>query len=177
MIELDDFPFASSGAAMLLAGALEAMSREKGISLREIGRGLGYKQPVVLSHMSSGRVPVPIGKAPAIARAVGLPERDFTLAVLEQRHSEVNWETLMALDDDLIEELTSIAGGALGSLPADVKNILREVVADPRAPKRWLSIAELGPAELLRKLRPHIRSEGINGEDRLAIRSALRSAK
>lgn len=169
--------FAGTQAARMLASALRRKSEEEGVSLRQVGRMLNYKQAVVLSHMAHGRVPIPVDRAEEIAQAVGLPERDFLLAVLKQRHSEVNWGLVTSLEDDFVDELTSVAGMPLRSLPGDQKNVIREAIADPRAPKRWLSIAELGAVELIRELRPFVATEGLSGEDRSALRTALKQTK
>lgn len=158
---------------MLLAGALAEMATSKRISLREIGRRLGYKQPVVLSHMSSGRTPIPLDRAGEIARAVELPERKFVLSVLEQRHQGIDWRSISANEDEFIDELVNIAGTWLGDLPSEQRSVLREVVADSQAGKRWLTIAELGAIQLIRDLRPHLRTEGLTTGDRRAIREAL----
>ena len=158
----------------MLADALRRKSEIERISLRQIGRNLGYKQAVVLSHMAHGRVPIPLDRATDIAKAVGVDERDFLIAVLEQRHAEVDWGLVTSVEDDFVEELTKIAGRPLRLLPADQRNVLREAIADPRADKRWLSIAELGAVQIIRELRPHINTEGLNGEDRHALRRALK---
>ena len=173
----DDFPYAQTEAAMLLAGALAEMSRSKRVSLREIGRRLGYKQPVVLSHMSSGRTPIPLDRAEEIARAVELPERKFVLSVLEQRHQGIDWRSIAANEDEFIDELVNIAGTWLGDLPTEQRGVLREVVADSQAGKRWLTVAELGAIQLLRDLRPHLRSEGLTPDDRRTIRDVLTSPR
>jgi transcriptional regulator with XRE-family HTH domain len=166
--------YAGTRAARMLASALRRKSEDDGVSLRQLAKILGYKQAVVLSHMAHGRVPIPVDRAPDLARVLGLSARDFLLAVLEQRHTDVNWGLVTSIDDDFVEELTAIAGKPLRSLPTDQKNVLREAVADPRAPIRWLSIAELGAVELIRELRPHINTEGLDGEDRNSIRRALK---
>jgi len=164
--------YADSRAARLLTIAL-GHKKEQGLSLRQIGKSLGYKQAVVLSHMAHGRTPVPIDRAADIARAVGLDEREFLLAVLQQRYRHVDWGLLSSVQDGLVDELRRIAEGPLDGLPSHQKNVLREAVADPRAGNRWLSIAELGAIELVRELRPHLATEGLNAADRNALRVAL----
>ena len=66
---MSEHQYASTSAAQMLAHGLRSASQERGTSLREIGRRLKYKQPVVLSHMATGRVPIPLDRAAAIARS------------------------------------------------------------------------------------------------------------
>ena len=169
---LNELKYADTEAAMLLGGAIAERARER-ISLRELGRRLNYKQPVVLSHMALGRVPIPIDRALEIAAIVGLPPKKFLLAVLEQRHPEVEWPVLIE-QADFANELESLAGTLLDDLQVDTKSIIREAVVDPSPVRRWLSIAELATVEMIREMRPHVRTEGLTAEDRKAIREALR---
>ena len=48
--------------------------------------------------MATGRVPIPIGRAPELARGLCIDERQFVLAVLAQRYPEENWTHMMASD-------------------------------------------------------------------------------
>ena len=168
-----DRDYATSRAAQMLAQGLQIAALERRRSLREIGRRLNYKQPVVLSHMASGRVPVPIDRATDIAREVGLPERTFLLACLEQRHPEVDWTLITGQQDDFANELAVLAGGPLDDLPIEKRWVIREVVAESHPSRRWLKIAELPAVELLRELRPNFTSEGLSSADRRAIRNGL----
>src|SRR5437763_15377370 len=82
----------------MLAEGLRFAAQERGVSLREIGRRLGYKQPVVLSHMANGRVPIPIDRAVDIARHVEIPARQLLEAVLQQQHPKVEWRLITGLE-------------------------------------------------------------------------------
>ena len=53
------YAYADSDAARMLASGLQRASEERGLSIRQLGKLLKYKQAVVLSHMATGRVPIP----------------------------------------------------------------------------------------------------------------------
>jgi hypothetical protein len=156
----------------MLADGIRAASAG-GLSVRQLGKRLRYRQAVVLSHMANGRVPIPLDRALDIAREVGLPAKEFLLAVLEQRHSQVDWSLITAPGDHFIEELESLAGKPLSAVNAEQRHVMREVVCDPRPARRWLSLAELPAIEVLRERRPHVRTEGLNAEDKESLRRAL----
>lgn len=177
----DDFEYADTRAAMMLAGGLHRKTLEEGISLRALGRQLGYKQAVVLSHMASGRMPIPIDRVPDLARVVGLRERDFLKAVLEQRHPDIEWGQLQTASDreglaatELIQNIEMLAQRPVNELFPGQTKVMREAAADPMAARRWLSVHEVSAIELLRELRPDIANNGLSGSDRAAIRTALR---
>ena len=172
---MTDFPYAATQAARMLTEGLRTASLERGLSLRQIGKKLGYSQAVVLSHMAKGRVPIPLDRALDIAREVGMPAKQFLLAVLEQRHSQVDWGLITAAGDHFVDELESLAKKPLSALNAEQRHIMREVVCDPHPARRWLSLAELPTIEVLRKLRPAIRTEGLDAEDKEALRHSLGS--
>ena len=161
---------------MLLAGAISDRARER-VSLRELGRRLEYKQPVVLSHMATGRVPIPIDRAIDIARVVGIPARRFLLAVLEQRHPGIDWSMLEESPGGFAAELETIAAKPLDDLPTDTKGVLREAVIDPQPSRRWLTTAELPTVELIRSLRPSFGEEGLERADSIAVRDSLKGVQ
>lgn len=171
-----DYPLKDTTAARMLTDGLRRAQLE-GLSLRKLAQRLDYKQAVVLSHMGTGRVPIPIDRALDIARAVGLPDKEFLMACLTQRHPEINWAFLSDCDDEFSHELTLLAGRPLDELPMEHRWVIREVVADPHPSRRWLKIAELTAVELLRDLRPNLASEGLSGSDRRAVREALSDKK
>jgi hypothetical protein len=164
-------PFASTEAAQMLAHGLRSASQERGVSLREIGRRLGYKQPVVLSHMAAGRVPIPLDRAPAIASEVGLAQAQFLRAVLQQRHPEVKWGLITGTADEFATELERTAGKPLSTLSAAQQRVLRDVVRDSDAELRWLTIPEISAVQLLRELFPRLRTDGMNASDREFLRT------
>ena len=169
---MSDYPYASSEAAQMLARGLRSASQEQGISLREIGRRLHYKQPVGLSHMATGRVPIPLDKAPAIAAEVGLSQASFLLAVLQQRHPEVDWQLITGAADPFASELERTAGKPLSSLSSGHQRILRAVVRDSAPEERWLSIPEIAAVKLLRQLFPRLSTSGLSEGDREVLQLA-----
>jgi hypothetical protein len=161
---------------MFLAGAIAERARER-ISLRELGRRLKYQQPVVLSHMATGRVPIPVDRAVEIAKIVGLSPRRFLLSVLEQRHPGVDWSIIAEPTDSFAAELETIAGKPLDELPSDTKAVLREAIVARQPARRWLTAAELPAVEIVRDLRPGFRSQGLAVEDRRELRKVFSSAE
>lgn len=167
---MTDYPHAETPAAKMLSQGLRTAAAERKLSLRQIGRQLGYNQPVVLSHMATGRVPIPIDRAVEIAEAVGMPPKGFLEAVLQQRHPALDWRLIKGPADPLCDELTSLAGTALSSLPERRQQIFRDAAADEDAEERWLSEAELPVVRLLRELFPHMKVSGLPEADRETVR-------
>ena len=175
-----DFPYAGTRAAKLLRDAIDRAHREERLSVRALGRQLGYKQATVLSHMASGRVAVPLERAPDIARAVSLNPGEFLAACVEQRSSEasdlLHFRPLDHSESSfgLMSELSVIAGERLDDLNDEQKSVMRKVVADPRPARRWLSEAELPTVEGIRRLRPTMAIDGLSAVDRAKVEAALR---
>jgi hypothetical protein len=157
----DEYNYKDTRAAQMLAEGLRRASSERGLSVRQLGKKLHYKQAVVLSHWATGRVPIPIDRAVEVAREVGLPEREFLLAVLEQRHAEVDWKLITGFNDDLIEDLEDIAGKPLATLSPEHQQVMKEVVAEVRPARRWLTVNEVPVMEAIREQLPFVRSDGM----------------
>jgi transcriptional regulator with XRE-family HTH domain len=164
--------YSDTEAAMMLAAGLRSAAQERGLSLREIGRRLGYRQPVVLSHMTSGRVPVPIDRAPDIARQVGISPDHFLEAVLRQHHPEVEWGLITGKPDPFLSDLQDEVGKPLNALSAGHHRVLREVVQDSAPEERWLSIPEVAAVKCLRQLFPMMGDSGLSEDDRETLRLA-----
>lgn len=164
-------PYALTAAAQMLQRGLRTASDERGISLREIGRRLNYKQPVVLSHMAAGRVPIPLDRAPAIAEEVGLPQATFLLAVLQQRHPDIDWQLITGTTDAFASELERTAGKPLSALSSAHHQVLKDVVRDSDPESRWLSIPEISAVDFLRELFPQVRTGGLSASDRQFLRT------
>lgn len=164
--------FEGTTAAVMLAAGLHSAAQERGLSLREIGRQLGYRQPVVLSHMASGRVPIPTGRATDIARLVGIPVDRFLEAVLHQHHPDVEWGLITGKPDPFTLGLELNAGKPMSALSERHQTVLREVVEDSKPEERWLSIPEIAAVKLLRDLFPEMPTRGFSDEDRDALRLA-----
>ena len=169
---------ADSHAARMLSAGLEIAWRERRLSARKIAELLNYKQSVVLSHMASGRVPIPIDRAEQIADVLHLDREEFLKAILRQRHPEVDWRFIEgqaegASSEGLAHELSVSMGKPLGELSMEQRAVMREVAADPQPRRRWLSVHELIAVETIREARPSISSEGMPPSDLQAIRKAL----
>lgn len=176
MADQDDYPFADTMAQRLLAQGLQLVMARKGVSLRQLGKELGYKQAVVLSHMASGRVPIPIDRAVLLAEALEIDPRVFLAAVVQQRHPEVDWSLMKDGSEEgatftLATELTG--GRSLEELTPGQRRVIREAAADGMAQSRWLTPHEVATVDLLRELRPGIAEHGLGKGDREALRAAL----
>lgn len=168
---------ADSHAAQMLADGLARASRERGLSLRKVGALLGYKQAVVLSHMTTGRVPIPIDRVEDIAEVLDIDPAAFLKAVLKQRHPSVSWSLLAGEDeskDEIVHELAVSLGKPLRELSHEQRAVMREVAAEQRPRRRWLTVHELTAIDALREARPGIASEGLEASELTAIREALR---
>lgn len=173
-----DFPLADTAAVRILSEGIQQTLAREGISLRQLGRDLGYKQAVVLSHMSSGRVPIPVDRAEQLALRIGADPSAFLLAVLHQRHPSVNWLRMFTADvgpgsSELAASLESIAGTSLDGLSMEQKATMREVASDPRPARRWLSVHELPLVERLRRSIPSFSTQGVPASDLDAIEGLL----
>lgn len=178
--EKDEFPYDSTTAARMLTNALRIAALEYGLSLRAAGKRLGYKQPVVLSHMATGRVPIPIDRAVDIAEVLHLKPRDFLGAVLRQRHPEIPWDEVLASDRpppgsaaELVWSIEAAAGKPVAELNAEQLRVMREVAAAPDAARRWLTVHEVPVIEMLRRVRPDLPTSGIDQADTGAIEALL----
>lgn len=89
------YPLAHTQASKMLGEAFERIREQKGLSQRQVAAMLGYKASVVLSHMASGRAPIPIGRAPELAQVLDLDPAEFLLAVLEQREPGVDFRGIL----------------------------------------------------------------------------------
>ena len=175
----NDHPLADTEAALMLAQGLKHLSKNDGISIRELARRMGYKQGTILSHMATGRVAIPIDRVPELARHLGIDQNAFLVAVLTQRHPEIYWPALLredsvsSVDNGPAAELQMIARLPLRSLTEAQRKVMREVAADPNADQRWLSVHELAAVQLLRSLRPQMGEQGISTTDQRALAATL----
>lgn len=173
-LEGKNFPYSNSRAAALLRDGLLAAKSERRLSARQIAFSLGYKQPVVLSHMAAGRVAVPLDRAIEIAEAVGVDPLELLLASLEQKEPRA-WGMLAgygmgaAHHDEFSLELAMLAGGSLSTLSEGHKAVLREVVSDREPGRRWLAIPEIPTVNAIREAAPDIAKHGLPSEVRNAI--------
>ncbi len=161
----------------MLARGLKSVSERHGLSQRQIAKRLGHKQPVMLSHWSTGRVPIPIERVAELASALELDERSFLLAVLNQRHPTVDWE---GLEDrhtpayDFVRQLQDLAEAPIEDFDPGQLKVMREAAADPKAARRWLSVHEVAVVELIRQMRPSWSEMGLSHSDRAKLERVLR---
>jgi hypothetical protein len=172
----NEFPYSDTRAAMMLKTALLRAKVERGISARALAKEMNYKQAVVLSHMASGRVAIPLERVAELAGHLNIDASAFLLAAVEQRVSGAgdlleSAGCSTALADGFVEDLSAIAGKGLAALSDEAKRILREVVADPSPARRWLSLAELPVVLMLRAKFPGMASEGLPVEARARLDS------
>lgn len=159
-----EYPFAHTEACKMLAKALEQAEKDKGWSQRQVAKMLNYKASVVISHMAAGRVPIPVDRANDIARLLRMDYGDFLLAVLEQRHPDIDFKTVLkklpkgtpkpSTGSMFADELERIAGVPLDELPIPTLNVMREVISDRKPERRWLAMNEVPLVEHLRNRRP-----------------------
>lgn len=170
-----DYPLANSEACRMIAKAFEDAAKDpnRGWSQRYIAKTLGYKTSVVLSHMANGRAPIPVDRAVDIARLLKMDNGAFLMAVLEQRHPDIDFKRIFASlsrsgksaapvsGSILLEELEAIAGMSLDDLPVQTVNVLREIIADRNGARRVLRMSEVPLIEHIRKAHP----EGLSPAD------------
>lgn len=163
-------------AQRMLELSLREKQRETGQTQRDIAIKLGYRTSVVLSHMSVGRVPIPVDKALDIADALDLDRDAFILAVLDQRHPDIDFRRLFNVtfsSERTAARLEAAAGCSLDDLPSETVSVLEEVVAARTPKRRWLTVTEAPTMDLIRRVRPKVTSEGLADIDREGIEQAL----
>lgn len=178
-----DYPLKGTTAQRMLSEALDRAQRDKQQSQRFVAAQLGYKSSVVMSHMASGRVPIPIDRAVDFARYLGMDQNTFLLAVLEQRFPDVDFKRLLSSmkgkaapanvsTSALADELEALAGKPLDELPIGIIKVLREVVQDEqRAPRRWIAPHEMALLDQVRKFAP----DGLTPAQNKALTDCLQS--
>jgi hypothetical protein len=176
-----DYPLANTEATRMLAAGLEKANEDKGWSQRQIAKMLNYKTSVVLSHMALGRVPIPVDRALDFARLLKMDASRFLLAVLEQRHPDIDFLRILGAsakrkatgkggrESFVLDELESLAGRQLDELPNDIVNVLREAVSNPNAPRRWLAPHEVPVIEAIRETHP----QGLSPKERQRLTDFL----
>ena len=174
----NEYPLADTTAARMLSEGFARAKHEQGLSIRQIGKQMNYKTAVVLSHMALGRVPIPIDRAEELADTLAIDKAAFLQAVVKQRHPDVAWHLLTegrrsSASDSLADELEAILGCRLKDLSIEQRAVMREVAAEPRPRRRWLSVHELHAVEVLREAVPDMQTEGVSSADLTAIRALL----
>jgi hypothetical protein len=174
---VDDYPLANTEATRMLAAGLERVHAHRGLTQKDVASKLNYKTSVVLSHMALGRVPIPVDRAEDIAAVLGLDPTRFLLAVLKQRHPDVDFETLLGVqlpqESGVAAELEALAGTTLDELPKETKQVLREVASAANPQQRWLTTAELPVVEILRRRYPAMPMDGLTTDERRHLTARL----
>lgn len=170
-------PYGDTEARRLLAGALDRAQKERGWSQRDVAARLGYRSSVVLSHMAGGRIPIPIDRAPEIARVLDLEFAPLTVAILKQRFPDIDFDALFgvhaAQPSRIVAELEALAGTPLDELPREKHDLLRQVVWGPDPGRQWLALSEVTAVEALREAFPEMRERGLNSVERMRLMACL----
>lgn len=179
-----DFSYVGTRATQMFA---EALTAKPDLSQRSLAHLLGYKSSVVVSHMASGRAPIPIDRALEIAAAVDMDPGKFLLAVLEQRYPDIAFADLLSIPAeqqqatgttgeglDIMRDLERVAGARLAELSEERLNIVRDVLTDRDPSRRWLTLNELPLVEDLRDKFPVLRSKGIAPAARVQLLRGLK---
>lgn len=168
------FPFADTEAAILFRTLLDQYVHRNNSSLRRLAAELGYKQSTVLSHMASGRVPIPIDRAAEFADHLNIPRATFLSAVLKQRHP------------DVLEAVAANVGGPNqqhylsdslriqnSKMTKSQQRIVQEVLRDYCPEERWLTPAEVPLISFLRNTIPEIFEQELSAAQRHALTEAI----
>ena len=168
------FPYADTEAALMFRSMLDQHVQRHHTSLRRLATELGYKQSTVLSHMASGRVPIPIDRAAEFADYLNVPRAMFIPAVLRQRHPDVL--DAVAGDSDeprLRVELSNLSAFESAKMTKAQQKIVQEVLRDSRPEERWLTPAEVPVVGFLREACPNIFESGLTVIQRRALKEAI----
>ena len=174
----DGYRWADTAAAKMLLLGLERARDKRGLSVRQLAKSLDYKQAVVLSHMATGRAPIPLDRAEQIASVLDIDPSKFLRAVLDQRHPEVRWGLITAAagataSDNLAAQLEIILNAPLSDLNSEQRHMMREIAAERSPARRWLSVHELPLIEAIRSAREADRDRELSDEEIEAILASL----
>lgn len=142
----EEHEWADTIAAKLFAEGLARAKAELGLSVRKVGKELGFKQATFVSRMSSGKSPIPVDRAEEIAALLMIEPSEFLQAVVKQRYPDVNWQLLHQSGGNrhhtLEGELEEITGAPLSELNEHQRRVIKEVATEPQPQLRWLSVLE-----------------------------------
>ena len=88
----------------------------------------------------------------------------------------MDWSLITSFNDDLVEDLQAIAGKPLSTLSTEHQQVMKEVVAEARPERRWLTLNEVPVMEAIREQVPYVRSDGIPRRMIEMLTTALRRA-
>ena len=92
-----EYPYADTVAARMLAEAFDAIRNKQSMSQRKLATKLGYRSSVPLSHMASGRVPIPVSRVTNLSVTLEIDEAALLLAVLDQRYPEIEFQRILQM--------------------------------------------------------------------------------
>lgn len=170
-------------AARMMAAAIDELGKPQngGKSARQLSAELGYKSSVALSHMATGRAPIPIDRALAYAKKLKVDPAEFLLATLEQRFPDIDFMRILVgkkkdlatgtdAEELVADDLRSAAGCALSEIPEATLRLLTDLLNDRDPQRRVLSHDELAIMDIFRKERPDLVAETLSGEQRKKLR-------
>lgn len=186
-----EYPLAHTRATRMFSDGLDRIEREQGVSQRTLAKQLHYRSSVVISHMASGRAPIPIDRTMDFVRALKLDPTEFLWAVLEQRYPDIPFSRFCKGDKTkgakasavgnhdeeimVMEDLQSAARGPLANLPPEQFSVMREAASDREARRRWLSTPELSVMDVFRAERPEILENGMTVKQRVKLKECVES--
>jgi transcriptional regulator with XRE-family HTH domain len=176
----DDYRLADTKAAVMLREAIDA----SGLSQREVARRLGYKSSVVVSHMASGRAPIPIDRATEIADQLRIDRATFLAAVLRQRYPELDLTQLVEAKEksvvsgpSVLSELELLAGDSVEDWSEVHLEVIREVLSSRDPSLRWLKVTEIQAMDLVRRYFPDVGDLGLLPRQLKALDRCLRAGR
>lgn len=164
----------------MLAAALEAARQQSGLSQRGLADKMGYRSSVVISHMATGRVPIPVDRVNDFAAHLDLDPAEFLTAVLEQRFPDIDFSLLASREGCGFEpsglnvnvhapqsawvqqQLEDAAGQRMDEWSSDTVALLRDVLAASSPRNRWLTANELSFVTLMRSSAPRLATMGLS---------------
>ncbi|WP_298165292.1 hypothetical protein [Novosphingobium sp.] len=114
-----DLPFSHSRATLMLREALTTYTASHKGGLRALSAKLEMRPATVFSHMSNGRMAIPLDRADQLASVLGIDRAAFCLAVLEQRAPSAYYA---------IDEVTGL-GSVGANIPASMRAVLQVLPA------------------------------------------------
>lgn len=170
MTTKNPLPHSDTEARFMLSDAIAARRRADKASLRMLAAEMEMSS-AMLSHMATGRIPIPVDGAAKLADALGISRSEFVKSVLKQR-----FPNAMAILDDEAD-----VGGNDGSEvtrarmmvtfydgtppTGDLALILDQVRTADDAQERWLTPSELPVVNMIRRLRPNFSKLGLTEVD------------
>lgn len=178
----------------MLASALETAREKSGLSQRGLADKMGYRSSVVISHMATGRVPIPVDRVNDFAAHLDLDPAEFLAAVLEQRFPDIDFSLLAAREGEVGGQATSAirpeggpsqaawvqqqledaAGKRMDEWSSDTVALLREVLASSSPRNRWLTANELSFVSLMRSSAPSLIAMGLSRPAAILLEGVLK---